>query len=664
MQDRGFVSATNTQITSNTNAVLIGSGGTISNPNTVIIDGGSLTSLSADTIAVVNNTRSRIVVQNNASLSAASGNLLNVQNSPNTSFEARNVTLTGTLISDIASSANVTLNNGATLVGTMRDTRTTLNPNSRWNVTQPSRLQSLIWNGGTIQLAVDQPQVPPPIAVTGALTRGGSGPYQFDLNTPPDLQIAVPYSLIGFTSTNFTPDQFALQLLNPLLTAQARFLVTGSGANPGEVQIIIDSIQATGPLLQNDLPVGIPPVADFTVAGNVVAGTPTQPATINSLTFEDNSSLQVVNGLTVTSGELDVPEGTATISGDTIVVLEGFSKEGEGTLIANSDFLINNAAAINGGTLAQNGTLSAADGLTIAGNTMLAGTGVIDADVSNQGTVNPGMSDPGSLTINGNYTQSPSGQLTIEVASPEEFDQLVVNGTASLAGTLAVVPINTTLDFGQKLPGFLTADSVQGAFDTILLPTGFRGRVIDDQGTLTLLIAPASYTQVAQSPNQLRAAQALDQWIGIEAGDIGEVTLALDELTASQYPAAFEAIGPAWYSSLLTISIEQSQARGQLINQQLGATRLAGRPAMRLQGVQPSPISYDKNGKSILEPSTVDTPSTLDTRWSLWVLGHGSLRQIRRPRQRSKLPVQHGRISCRRRLFLERILHYRSFWRL
>ena len=35
---------------------------------------------------------------------------------------------------------------------------------------------------------------------------------------------------------------------------------------------------------------------------------------------------------------------------------------------------------------------------------------------------------------------------------------------------------------------------------------------------------------------------------------------------------------------LLTISIEQSQARGQLINQQLGATRLAGRPAIRLQG--------------------------------------------------------------------------------
>ena len=85
--------------------------------------------------------------------------------------------------------------------------------------------------------------------------------------------------------------------------------------------------------------------------------------------------------------------------------------------------------------------------------------------------------DLGSLTINGNYTQGPSGQLTIDVGSPEDFDQLIVNGTADLAGTLVVVPLNPPFEFGQKLPGFLTADSVQGAFDSILLPAGFRGRV-------------------------------------------------------------------------------------------------------------------------------------------------------------------------------------------
>ena len=237
---------------------------------------------------------------------------------------------------------------------------------------------------------------------------------------------------------------------------------------------------------------------------------------------------------------------------------------------------------------------------------MLAGAGIIDADVSNQGSVNPGMpGQPGSLTINGTYAQGPSGQLIIEVASPEDFDQLNVNGTVSLAGTLAVVPL-MPLAFGQKLHGFLTADSVQGAFDTILLPAGFRGRVIDDEGMLTLLIAPASYTQIAKSPNQFRTAQALDEWIGIETGDIGVITLALDELTAAQYPVAFEAISPAFYSSLLTISIEQSQARGQVVNQQLGASRLSGRPSIRLQGVEPSPIAYDKDGKSVLEPKTLE----------------------------------------------------------
>ena len=104
------------------------------------------------------------------------------------------------------------------------------------------------------------------------------------------------------------------------------------------------------------------------------------------------------------------------------------------------------------GALCENGTLSAADGLTIAENTMLAGTGVIDADVSNQGSVNPGTPGPGSLTINGNYTQGPSGQLTIEVESPQDFDQLNVNGTASLAGTLAVVPINPPSPLVKNCP--------------------------------------------------------------------------------------------------------------------------------------------------------------------------------------------------------------------
>jgi hypothetical protein len=61
------------------------------------------------------------------------------------------------------------------------------------------------------------------------------------------------------------------------------------------------------------------------------------------------------------------------------------------------------------------------------------GTGVVNGNVTNRGIVSPGASI-GSLRINGNYTQSASGTLRIEVAgaSPGQYDVLAVNGRATL----------------------------------------------------------------------------------------------------------------------------------------------------------------------------------------------------------------------------------------
>ena len=73
---------------------------------------------------------------------------------------------------------------------------------------------------------------------------------------------------------------------------------------------------------------------------------------------------------------------------------------------------------------------------------LLGGTGTIFANVTNDlGTVDPGAS-PGTLTINGNYTQNATGTLKVEIASAASFDKLVVNGAvggiASLNGTVDV----------------------------------------------------------------------------------------------------------------------------------------------------------------------------------------------------------------------------------
>jgi len=50
----------------------------------------------------------------------------------------------------------------------------------------------------------------------------------------------------------------------------------------------------------------------------------------------------------------------------------------------------------------------------------------------------------------GNYTQSESGTLTIQVARQSDFDQLIVGGDASLAGTLFLGDFK--FSYGQTFP--------------------------------------------------------------------------------------------------------------------------------------------------------------------------------------------------------------------
>ncbi len=97
------------------------------------------------------------------------------------------------------------------------------------------------------------------------------------------------------------------------------------------------------------------------------------------------------------------------------------------------------------------------------------GTGVVNGNVLNSGTVSPGASI-GTLTINGNYTQTASGTLRIEVAgaSPGQYDVLAVNGRANLGGRLQVIRVGgARLQLGDRI-AFLTANGgVSGTFDTV-----------------------------------------------------------------------------------------------------------------------------------------------------------------------------------------------------
>ncbi|RBP44412.1 uncharacterized protein YhjY with autotransporter beta-barrel domain [Roseimicrobium gellanilyticum] len=377
-----------------------------------------------------------------------------------------------------------------------------------------------------------------------------------------------------------------------------------------------------GRIIQNALPTGTPPMANFLVDGAVTTGNPAQSNMVNSLTFHPGSTLQVYNNLRVTSGNFTVTGGSASINGGSVIVPGDFHKNGSGLLVANTFLQVGGASFINQGTMLVNGTLHTSS-VHVGSGGVLGGSGLIVGHVINAGLVSPGNS-PGTLSIHGNYTQTRTGTLRIEVASPRVFDRLQIRGTARLDGTLDVRNYGgNQFAFGQQVP-FLQAGRIVGKFDRILMPQDerFRGRFLNAGHAGILLVAPTSYTLVAHTGNETRVAQALDQWIGIEDGDIGEVTLALDLLTEEHYPAAFAAIMPGYYETALTTAIELSHSQGQLLHQQLSARRLGTRTQSATASATPSqvPAVGGKGAKHVQAPQVA---AAYEPRWNAWVLGSG-----------------------------------------
>jgi len=146
-----------------------------------------------------------------------------------------------------------------------------------------------------------------------------------------------------------------------------------------------------------------------------------------------------------------------------------------GAVEVDSGMLVIDGALAAGATTVNGGNLQVGDAghagatlvspVTVNAGGVLSGHGTVVGDVSNNGgTVAPGGS-VGTLTIAGDYTQSPAGTLAIELTSAGS-SRLVVTGAAHLAGTLLFDPISGVFRKGQVFD-FLDAGAVDGAFSTI-----------------------------------------------------------------------------------------------------------------------------------------------------------------------------------------------------
>jgi hypothetical protein len=197
--------------------------------------------------------------------------------------------------------------------------------------------------------------------------------------------------------------------------------------------------------------------------GTVLTGSLTNSGTINVQRSDLLVSL-VGPGATV------VNSGTVTIGSLQALTVEGgdFANSGTVSLVGFGSVVVTgNYAQTGGATQLNDGILTAGGGVDLEGG-VLAGTGVINANVLNNAEVDVGQpGSPGTITIIGDYTQTAGGNLVIEIGGLNpgtDFDQLNITGQATLDGTLTVNLINGFRPASGQGLTILTFGSGSGAF--------------------------------------------------------------------------------------------------------------------------------------------------------------------------------------------------------
>ncbi len=148
------ISLTNTTLSGSAAGIKIWKTAPMSGTATVIVNGGSVAVTSGDAFLVTGTTGNaaagNITVLSNATITASTGNILNVASSSTATFTVSAATLTGNLIADSTSTMTNILQNGATLTGCINTAKLlTIDATSTWNATSNS-IVSTLTNSGTI----------------------------------------------------------------------------------------------------------------------------------------------------------------------------------------------------------------------------------------------------------------------------------------------------------------------------------------------------------------------------------------------------------------------------------------------------------------------------------------------------------------------------------
>jgi len=330
----------------------------------------------------------------------------------------------------------------------------------------------------------------------------------------------------------------------------------------------------------------------------------------------------VVSNNTTISDTLTVGSFTAS-GGSTMVVSSG------GVLNSTKDVMVTSSSTLDNNGLIVTPTLMVDQGSTLMGSGTLSLTG---GNLTVNGTVAPGNSPGTFFVTGGNLVMGSTAVWDEEIYSTSVYDRVVVTGSAFLNGTMNITNYGSGgLQYGQQY-NFLTAsEGISGAFTSIIAPEGFRGRLLlsGNNTEANILIAPSSYTLLAQGNNQIQVATALDSFIPTTSGDQLVVSTSLDSLSASQYNQAFNAIMPTMYQSMATIAFNQANALNMQLNQRLWGVRLAEGGGFSMSGLADNYAMLEGqgdgagSGKGVLDSKKDILRPGLDNHWGMFVDANG-----------------------------------------
>lgn len=189
---------------------------------------------------------------------------------------------------------------------------------------------------------------------------------------------------------------------------------------------------------------------------------------------------------------------------------------------------------------------------------ILTGSGTV-GNLLNQGTVSPGNSI-GTIVVAGNYSQTSTGVLDIEVDSITS-DLVTASGTANLGGLLAVTPLAGTYLKGQTFPIVLGAGGLNGTWDSnnlSSLPVTFGIEYLPFEADLIVLENNIFFGRDIKGFNPNSTANYLNFNVPGSDTTFIDILLDLGTLNSEQLTDALNTMHPAQMGALR--QVRQSQA--------------------------------------------------------------------------------------------------------